>query len=326
MKKLFTILVFIAIYNFTNAQTTVGLIAHYPLDNSAIDVSGNNYNGIFYGPITTTNRFNQANKSMLFNGYGQYVSVSHNIWSDELTLSAWVYIDNFGSGNPTNQGKFIFFKAPNSGYNQDYVLAVSYINNITKAQFIFGQGSGQYMNLISNSNLQTNQWYLITATRKNGVAKLWINASLDANANYNFTLYNQNYNLKLGMSHDNAQSFSGKLDELRIYNWALEEEQIIDIYNEQPTGINKLINPEASFNIFPNPSNGLFEIKFFYNSNLNTNVQLLNSLGQVVYNEDILNIKKENSLKIDIENLPKGIYTVLFKTEGQLISKLLFID
>lgn len=326
MKKLFTILFFVAISNFTNAQTTVGLMAHYPLDNSAVDASGNNYNGIFYGPTSTTNRFNQANKSMLFNGYGQYVSVSHNIWSDELTLSAWVYIDNFGSGIPSNQGKFIFFKAPNSGYNQDYVLAVSYINNIPKAQFIFGQSSGQYMNLISNSSLQANQWYLITATRKNGVAKLWINANLDANANYNFTLYNQNYNLKLGMSHDNAQSFSGKLDELRIYNWALEEEQIIDIYNEQPTGINTLNKEKISFNIFPNPSNGLFEIKFSHNSYQITNIQLFNSLGQMIYNTDFFNITDENSLKIDIKNLPKGIYSVLVKTKDHLFTKPLIID
>lgn len=326
MKKLFTIFIFSIITNFVISQTTVGLIAHYPLDNSAIDVSGNNYNGIFYGLVATTNRFNQVNKSMLFNGYGQYVSVSHNIWSDELTLSAWVYIDNFGSGNPTNQGKFIFFKAPNSGYNQDYVLAVSYINNIPKAQFIFGQGSGQYMNLISNSNLQTNQWYLITATRKNGVAKLWINANLDANATYNFTLYNQNYNLKLGMSHDNSQSFSGKLDELRIYNWALEQEQIIDIYNEPPTGIYKSFNTETSFNIYPNPSKGLLEIKFSYNSNLKTKLQLINSLGEIVYNEEILNIKEEKAIQIDIKSLPKGIYTILFKSEEQLTSKLLIVD
>jgi hypothetical protein len=46
----------------------------------------------------------------------------------------------------------------------------------------------------------------------------------------------------------------------------------------------------------------------------------------MIYNTDFFNITDENSLKIDIKNLPKGIYSVLVKTKDHLFTKPLIID
>ena len=210
-----------------------GILAHYQFDNNTYDISGHNYHGILNGPVPTTDRYNNPNKAYLFNGDNQYVGVPYDVWSDELTLSAWFYANDFGLLGAPIQGRMIFFKAPNTGYNQDYDLAVAFIGNIPKAQFIFGQSSTQYVNLISNSTLQTNQWYLLTATRKNGVAKLYINGILDNSTTYSFTPFNQHFNLRLGMSNSSFQSFSGKLDDLRIYGRELCSREIKSLYLKQ---------------------------------------------------------------------------------------------
>jgi gliding motility-associated-like protein len=210
-----------------------GILAHYPFDNHTFDISGHNYHGVLNGPVATTDRLNNSNKAYSFNGNNQFVNVPHDIWSDELSLSAWIYSTDLGTTDPTQTGKMIFFKAPNTGVNQDYTLAVAYINSGFRAQFVFGQGASQFFYVNSNTIIQTNQWYLITATRKNGIAKLYINGNLDNTATYPFIPINQHFNLKLGMSHASSQSFAGKFDDLRIYKRALCAREVKSLYHNQ---------------------------------------------------------------------------------------------
>lgn len=219
--------------NSDNNDPSESLLAYFPCDGNALDLSGNNANGTLHRPTYTTDRFNQPNKALLFNEYGQYIDVPTDIWSENLTLSAWIYVDDFGSISLETSGKAIFFKALYTGYNLDYVLSVGYIANMqAKVSFNFGQDSSRYINMFSNSTLQTNKWYLVTATRANGVAKIYINGDLDAMATYSFIPANQHFNLKLGMTHSSDQSFSGKLDELKIYDRALSAKDVQNLYHE----------------------------------------------------------------------------------------------
>jgi len=219
--------------NDSTFVSTHGILAHYPFDNHTFDISGHNYHGILNGPVATSDRFVIPNKAYSYNGNNQSVNVPYDIWSDELTLSAWVYPTDFGTTDPNQTGKMIFFKAPNTGVNQDYTLAIAYINSGFRAQLVFGQGASQFFYINSNTILQLNQWYLITATRKNGVAKIYINGNLDNTANYSFTPINQHFNLKLGLSHAPSQSFSGKLDDLRIYKRELCAREVKSLYHKQ---------------------------------------------------------------------------------------------
>jgi hypothetical protein len=66
--------------------------------------------------------------------------------------------------------------------------------------------------------------------------------------------------------------------------------------------VNATNSKEARFNIFPNPTKKSFLIR----SNSNGAVQIHNLLGHLVYTT----IKKENEIKINTSQLPKGIYIV----------------
>jgi hypothetical protein len=66
--------------------------------------------------------------------------------------------------------------------------------------------------------------------------------------------------------------------------------------------VNATNSQEARFNIFPNPTKKSFLIR----SNSNGAVQIHNLLGHLVYTT----IKKENEIKINTSQLPKGIYIV----------------
>jgi len=244
--KIISIIVFMLLTANLNAQILAdindtifgsyhGIMAHYPFDNSPNDISGNNHHGVLSGPVPTTNRFNNSNQAYSFSGNNQYISVADDIWSDELTLTAWAYPTDLGVTPYGQTGKCIFFKAPNTGYNQDYDLNISWLNGIPRFVFIFGQGTSSYFVLSSNTIVNTNQWYFIAVTRKNGIAKIYINGAYEKSIPYPFSLYNQHYNIKLGMTHATFQSFAGKLDDLRIYKRALCDREIKILYNNPYT-------------------------------------------------------------------------------------------
>jgi len=75
-----------------------------------------------------------------------------------------------------------------------------------------------------------------------------------------------------------------------------------------PTGINEISN-SSSFNIYPNPNNGIFTLSVSHAelvSASQTTIEIYNVMGQRIYNATLKQVQGDNS--IDISNQPAGIY------------------
>ncbi|MEO6884491.1 MAG: CHRD domain-containing protein [Bacteroidia bacterium] len=71
-----------------------------------------------------------------------------------------------------------------------------------------------------------------------------------------------------------------------------------------------LIMPE-SFNVYPNPSNGLFNIALNANQAYSNGfVKVYNLLGQQVFSETVIVLKGQNNYSLDISKLNSGIYMI----------------
>src|SRR3954470_13592437 len=58
---------------------TRGLVAYYPFNGNANDLSGNGLHGVLQNGITaTSDRFNQINSAMGFDGIDDYIEVADN--------------------------------------------------------------------------------------------------------------------------------------------------------------------------------------------------------------------------------------------------------
>jgi hypothetical protein len=71
-----------------------GLVAYYPLDGNANDLSGNNLHGVVSGALSTTDRWGNSNAAYLFDGLDDTIIAENrdglfNLTS-HWTLSAWV--------------------------------------------------------------------------------------------------------------------------------------------------------------------------------------------------------------------------------------------
>jgi len=98
-KKLFgSLILTTALLTQVQAQTflTNGLVAYFPFNGDANDVSGNGHNGTVVGATLTTNRFGYANQAYLLGGTNSYITVplSSTVFSNDFTASVWFKVQD----------------------------------------------------------------------------------------------------------------------------------------------------------------------------------------------------------------------------------------
>ena len=94
-------------FSSINQTSSIGLVAHYPLDGNTSEVSGNEYHGSLNGgPLKSEGVTGIADQGIAFDGIDDqvYHTLSSPINFTATTLSAWVYLENPSdmSGNYQN--------------------------------------------------------------------------------------------------------------------------------------------------------------------------------------------------------------------------------
>lgn len=230
-------------FNTLSSLPVEGLVAYYPFNGNANDESGNGNNGTVYSAGLTADRFGNANSAYTYNGINNYIATSNSgslTISGDITISVWVY--DYGD-NLMNTYHTILSKRNSVFWS--YNLTVSMISG----------GSGQeYKKVItsrrnpgpiaefkfSNDTLNFNKWNNITVTVQQNTIRFYKNGSnigyLPAFGNYfSIPIINQPVGLTIGWNNDNGnpnEYMWGKLDDIRIYNRALLETEILQLYHE----------------------------------------------------------------------------------------------
>jgi uncharacterized protein (TIGR02145 family) len=228
MKK--SLLLFLAIIVYGGmliAQDTTGQVAYYPFNGNANDESGHGNNGIVYGATLTSDRFGNPDAAYSFNGNSDWIQVmnstSLNINGNvPMTICAWT---NGRSDSAFLQG--IVSKWGPGDYEDDqYELYVSY------NKYIF-QLSEETTWLPSNSDILLNVWVFITGVYDPavGMSKLYINGVLDTSMTLSFSIRNTDRYIELGRLSDWFY-YDGEIDDIRIYNRALHDWEIYDLYHD----------------------------------------------------------------------------------------------
>ena len=78
-------------------------------------------------------------------------------------------------------------------------------------------------------------------------------------------------------------------------------------------------NELATINIYPNPSNGQFQIKLDQVGNVN--VKVISLLGNVLLNKEIRVDQQPFIYDLNLMHLPEGLYLVVIGNDNQYISK-----
>ncbi len=210
----------------TTIELTNGLIAYYPFNGNANDESGNGRNGTVYGSILTTDRFGNPNSAYSFDGIDDYIETPNNLNNYQtVSVSFWLNVRTY----PVN---FRYQVIGNDGGAYGRVIN---INNDRTIEFF---NSNNYFR--SNIILSLNQWHFLTAIWTKDYSRLYVNGELKIDGAGSITGLDDLPLYNIGRSCDITQSscsdklsdyFNGMFDELRIYNRALSETEIDELYN-----------------------------------------------------------------------------------------------
>jgi hypothetical protein len=207
----------------------------------------NSINGTVNGAILTEDRFGNINKSILFNGDSQSVVVSANVELNSIpvdthAVSFWIkpYEDNQDASyiisrdaGGNHQWNFLWWK--DSGWE------TGKIHGSTG----HGQGQGEHTGDVWSHNLfvEYDKWeHVVFSTSPSGTS-VFIGSNFIKKFN---SLHWRNVgsaSLQMGNTNGSNQ-YLGYLDDVRIYNRALSEEEVAALYELESTPPPPPFDPE----------------------------------------------------------------------------------
>jgi hypothetical protein len=263
-----------------NYVPTNGLVAYYPFNGNANDESGNGNNGTFVGNSNLiTDRYGNSNKA--FQGGSSYITCPSTIFqfgrNDNFSISIW-YTKSYNNGGrlvstENTEGNFRISK------NGNVDLSVQY---------------GDYLDF----SISDDNWHNLIYTYSNRNEKVYIDGILSM-SNYDNTTEIVNYNSPFTIGAKAAPSYDkwdGQIDDIGIWNRALTQQEINNLYTADNTCQSLVINTGLlSFNpptytntvtIYPNPANDHITIDCGTLANVSGwNIKITNILGQEVFNQ-----------------------------------------
>jgi len=252
------LIAFFLISGTSFAELNSGLVAYYPFNGDANDESVNANDGTVYGGATLAiDRFENTDASYSFDGNDDYIMLprTSTLSPSEFTLSTWVLLSSYNISY-TNCGYVVY-----STYNTvDYGGLIFYISDTGKTSIRLHNGiryGGENGNrdLKGDQIISLNQWTHIAATFNGSELKTYLNGNNDGykllDNEYLYLAYSDSGygSPKIGKSSWTSEnylenSFHGKIDDIRIYNRALSENEVMELYlnNNQNCTINDFDN------------------------------------------------------------------------------------
>lgn len=132
-----------------------------------------------------------------------------------LSLSAWVR----PNANPVagQYGGILRHGATAAGYR---------LMHNSSGGVTFQIGNVSAYTLASQKTLPLNQWTYVVATLQSGTMSLYLNGVLDSQLADPANLLTTAEDLYIGVSHTDYSSFNGQMDDVRVYNRGLSEDEI----------------------------------------------------------------------------------------------------
>jgi hypothetical protein len=289
-RKLITVIIAIVTLAITNLQAQVpsyvptnGLVGYWGFNGNANDQSGNGNNGTVNGATLTTDRNGNTNSAYSFDGINDNINfngINVNLNDNEInTVSFWM------KWNGENSIPFCWIPDYSFYFQNGNVGINTYEGNTIGV----------------NSNSFINEWKFVVIQFYNGVpnvnnSKLWVDGVIQSINGIATIFRKASNNFVIGSGYDNYYYFNGQIDDLSIYNRALTQAEITQLYTSTESIQNlctKTIQP--------------------YNVNVGDASHDGSTYAWSISPEApnaIINGNGTNTITIDWTNVPDGSYTL----------------
>jgi len=235
MKRLLFTLFVLSSITLT-AQTTPdylptnGLVGWWPFNGNATDNSGKGNNGTVLNAVLTTDRFGNLNAAYNFNGISSRIEIADaaSLRCRKITMSAWIFSNN-------TVPKQVIYKGSINGDNEGYSLNSSPTTGY-KISSNCNSGAG-WQGASFKKTIVAGTWEHFVATFDGVTSKLYRNGVFDTSYAINGLIDSCiGGGLRFGFNHlrfnaSTGDPFNGGIDDIGIWNRALEDKEVRQLYS-----------------------------------------------------------------------------------------------
>ena len=204
-----------------------GLVAYYPFDGNASDMSGNGIHGTVFGATLSTDRNGNPSKSYSFDGSNDRIGLpnTNDLKLQKISLAMWVKFSDVLGGQ-------IISNEPNAA--EGFA-----IDNTSDKKIGFKIMGGVYDNTLTpTDSFSENSWVFLTATYEGSIKHIYLDGVLSKSENSTVAISYGNTPTQIGTggfysiypNHSNSY-FKGSIDEVRIYDRALSADEVQALYD-----------------------------------------------------------------------------------------------
>ena len=320
--NLLLLLLVIAMAPAQNLQDS--LQAYYPFNGNANDMSGHGNNGQIIGAVFSDDAFGQPQSALLFDGVDDYVQIPHqnNINYDqyqEFTISLWIRAAKKQLDVWPGQNRNVLLSKweNNSANNDNYPYNIRIFNDNLSADegkistMRFSKACNYNPLISSSQRVNDSLWHHVVMMRENGSLKLFIDCQPEASLAESDTCpMINNHDLFLGRQGGilSPAHFHGSMDEVRIYNRALDATEISSLC-EPYVGQVAVVEEEA-VKTYPNPARD--KVSFEFDDEVSNDL-VLAVFDQYGHSIDLEVHRQSNRIILNTSAVASGIYHYQFQ-------------
>jgi hypothetical protein len=225
------------------------LIAYYSFDGDTLDHSGNDNNGTNHGATFVNGVSDQA---LSFDGTNDYVELTSSSWANHVnsTIMAWIRMsETFASHGDALS---IYWEGSMSSSTPYYYLHV-YENDAIRVSMRGNSGTIRYVE--GSTNISDGKWHHVSVVRTGEDIRIYIDGVEESSYLTNnggpinpgtFDIYTFGTRMR-SIEPSGTAFFNGSIDEVEIYNRALNESEVRAEYEKH--------SPKPMINIYTDKSN-----------------------------------------------------------------------
>ncbi|RUM45943.1 MAG: hypothetical protein DSY46_01410, partial [Hydrogenimonas sp.] len=205
-----------------------------------VDYSGNNYNGTAMEGAQTA--IGKLCRSGLFDGVNDYIDLDNTFndifgpTSNQFSITAWIKPLALTTSTTNHGTKNAFIAKTSDKFNDNLEIGVNPDGSLHL--YLDTKKKDTYADI--GSGLTLNEWHFIAITYYNGVVKVKIDDQTFTNTTTwsGATILDQSdgSHFTIGATLNRNNYFNGYIDEVKIYNQVLTDENLQDIYDNEKNG------------------------------------------------------------------------------------------
>jgi len=233
------------------------IIAWYPFNGNAQDISGNQLHGTVSGAKLTADSLGQPQAAYLFDGVNDHIRVAN---APVLNFSDGISVTGFI--NPGTIGDKERFVISHGSWQNRWKMSITPEG---KLRWTLKNTTGGVKDLDSETTLEEAHLYHVACTYDGKFMEIYINGRLESFTTFSGTLNPSPVDLEIAqiMPDDPSYNFGGVLDEIKIFDYALLPDSVFAESGQVVTSIEDPdLHNDYGLNIYPNPAHEILNLDF----------------------------------------------------------------